>query len=150
MRPAGCWGTHPIEAGASTSPPSAGWMPARMDRRVVLPAPLGPMTATSSPRPAARETPRSATLSPYRLTRSRAAIVVAVAVSTGRRLAESPAVKLLFVGDVVGGIGRRALAALLPGLREKHRPDFVVVNGENAAGGGGITPKTARELLEIG
>jgi 2',3'-cyclic-nucleotide 2'-phosphodiesterase len=50
----------------------------------------------------------------------------------------------------VGGIGRRTLAALLPGLRERHRPDFVVVNGENAAGGVGITQKTARELLEIG
>jgi 2',3'-cyclic-nucleotide 2'-phosphodiesterase len=54
------------------------------------------------------------------------------------------------VGDVVGGIGRRTLAGLLPGLRERHRPDFVVVNGENAAGGVGITAKTARELLDIG
>ena len=70
--------------------------------------------------------------------------------SIARRLAESPAVKLLFVGDVVGGIGRRTLAALLPGLREELRPDFVVVNGENAAGGVGITEKTARELLELG
>jgi 2',3'-cyclic-nucleotide 2'-phosphodiesterase len=59
-------------------------------------------------------------------------------------------VKLLFVGDVVGGLGRRTLAALLPGLREEHHPDFVVVNGENAAGGVGITEKTARELLELG
>ena len=50
----------------------------------------------------------------------------------------------------MGGIGRRTLAALLPGLRERHRPDFVVVNGENAAGGVGITQKTARELLELG
>jgi metallophosphoesterase (TIGR00282 family) len=65
-------------------------------------------------------------------------------------LAESTAVKLVFVGDVVGGIGRRTLAALLPGLRERHRPDFVIVNGENAAGGVGITEKTARELLELG
>jgi metallophosphoesterase (TIGR00282 family) len=72
------------------------------------------------------------------------------ALSTARRLAESPSVKLLFVGDVVGGIGRRTLAALLPGLREERRPDFVVVNGENAAGGVGITEKTARELLELG
>jgi len=59
-------------------------------------------------------------------------------------------VKVLFVGDVVGGIGRRTLAALLPGLLDQHRPDFVVVNGENAAGGVGITEKTARELLELG
>jgi hypothetical protein len=65
-------------------------------------------------------------------------------------LAESPAVKLLFVGDVVGGIGRRTLAALLPGIRDEHQPDFVVVNGENSAGGVGITEKTARELLDMG
>jgi metallophosphoesterase (TIGR00282 family) len=65
-------------------------------------------------------------------------------------LAESIAVKLLFVGDVVAGLGRRTLAALLPALREEHRPDFVVVNGENAAGGVGITRKTAQELLEMG
>ena len=58
--------------------------------------------------------------------------------------------KLLFVGDVVGGVGRRALRALLPGLREEHAPDFVVVNGENAAGGVGITRRTADELFEIG
>jgi 2',3'-cyclic-nucleotide 2'-phosphodiesterase len=59
-------------------------------------------------------------------------------------------VKLLFVGDVVGGIGRRTLAALLPEIRNAHKPDFVVVNGENSAGGVGITQKTARELLEMG
>jgi metallophosphoesterase (TIGR00282 family) len=59
-------------------------------------------------------------------------------------------VKLLFVGDVVGGIGRRTLRALLPELRERHEPDFVVVNGENAAGGLGITPRVADELLELG
>jgi metallophosphoesterase (TIGR00282 family) len=59
-------------------------------------------------------------------------------------------VKLLFVGDVVGGIGRRTLAALLPQIRDAHQPDFVVVNGENSAGGVGITKKTARELLELG
>jgi len=59
-------------------------------------------------------------------------------------------VKLLFVGDVVAGIGRRTLAALLPALRDEHQPDFVVVNGENAAGGVGITPKTAQELLDLG
>jgi metallophosphoesterase (TIGR00282 family) len=75
---------------------------------------------------------------------------VTVAVSTARRLAESLAVKLLFVGDVVGGIGRRTLASLLPGIRDAHQPDFVVVNGENSAGGVGISQKTARELLELG
>jgi metallophosphoesterase (TIGR00282 family) len=59
-------------------------------------------------------------------------------------------VKLLFLGDVVGGVGRRALRALLPELRERHEPDFVVVNGENAAGGVGITPKVADELFAAG
>jgi 2',3'-cyclic-nucleotide 2'-phosphodiesterase len=59
-------------------------------------------------------------------------------------------VKLLFIGDVVAGIGRRALATALPALREEHQPDYVVVNGENAAGGVGITPKTAQEILGLG
>jgi len=54
------------------------------------------------------------------------------------------------VGDVVGGVGRRALSALLPALRERHAPDFVVVNGENAAGGVGITERTALEILDTG
>ncbi len=59
-------------------------------------------------------------------------------------------VKILFVGDIVGGVGRRALQALLPSLRERHGPDFVVVNGENAAGGVGITPKVAEQLFALG
>src|SRR6476469_7146712 len=57
---------------------------------------------------------------------------------------------ILFVGDVVGGLGRRTLLALLPRLVEEHAPDFVVVNGENAAGGLGITPKIADELFAAG
>ena len=56
-------------------------------------------------------------------------------------------VSILFVGDIVGGIGRRTLLSLLPGLRERFSPDFVVVNGENIAGGLGITPKNAQELF---
>jgi metallophosphoesterase (TIGR00282 family) len=59
-------------------------------------------------------------------------------------------VKLLFVGDVVGSPGRGALSRLLPELRERHQADFVVVNGENAAGGLGITPKIARAWLDGG
>src|SRR5215218_7404682 len=58
--------------------------------------------------------------------------------------------KLLFIGDVVGKLGRQTLAALLPGLRDRHAPDFVVVNGENAAGGVGITERIARGMLELG
>src|SRR3954468_16214093 len=57
---------------------------------------------------------------------------------------------ILFVGDVVAAPGRRTLRALLPGVREQHGLDFVVVNGENAAGGVGITPKTADDLFTIG
>ena len=56
--------------------------------------------------------------------------------------------RLLFVGDIVGSPGRHAVESLLPGLREEHRPDWVVVNGENAAGGLGITAKIAREILD--
>ncbi len=58
--------------------------------------------------------------------------------------------RILFIGDVVGGIGRRTLATLLPALRERHDPTFVVVNGENSAGGVGITPRNAREILALG
>ena len=54
------------------------------------------------------------------------------------------------MGDVVGGPGRRALEALLPGLKERHAPDFVVVNGENSAGGVGITERIARGILDLG
>jgi calcineurin-like phosphoesterase len=50
---------------------------------------------------------------------------------------------------VVGRAGRRALRDLLPGLREELAPDFVVVNGENAAGGIGITPKEADEIFGL-
>jgi len=50
----------------------------------------------------------------------------------------------------VGRAGRRALRALLPDLRDEFAPTFVVVNGENAAGGIGITPKEAEEILRLG
>ena len=57
---------------------------------------------------------------------------------------------ILFIGDVVGGLGRRTLLGLLPGLRADLEPTFVVVNGENAAGGLGITPPIADELFAAG
>ena len=57
---------------------------------------------------------------------------------------------VLFVGDVVGRTGRRALESLLPVLREELAPTFVVVNGENAAGGIGITPKEADAIFAMG
>ncbi|HTU77478.1 MAG TPA: TIGR00282 family metallophosphoesterase [Solirubrobacteraceae bacterium] len=58
--------------------------------------------------------------------------------------------RILFVGDVVGGLGRRTLLDCLPILRERHAPTFVVVNGENAAGGLGITPKIAEQMFAAG
>ena len=59
-------------------------------------------------------------------------------------------VRILFVGDLVGGIGRRTLLECLPLLRERLQPTFVVVNGENVAGGLGITPKAANQLFAGG
>jgi metallophosphoesterase (TIGR00282 family) len=59
-------------------------------------------------------------------------------------------VKILFLGDVVGRSGRAAVAHLLPGLLEKHKFDFVVVNGENAAGGFGITEEIFQGLIDAG
>ena len=57
---------------------------------------------------------------------------------------------ILFIGDIVGRTGRRTLDALLPVLREELDPTFVVVNGENAAGGIGITPKEADAFFAAG
>ena len=58
--------------------------------------------------------------------------------------------RLLFLGDVVGRSGRQAVLAQLPHLRARYRLDFVVVNGENAAGGFGITEAILEELLDAG
>jgi metallophosphoesterase (TIGR00282 family) len=57
---------------------------------------------------------------------------------------------ILFVGDVVGSTGRRVVRTMLGELRDELGADFVVVNGENAAGGIGITPKHADELFAAG
>ena len=58
--------------------------------------------------------------------------------------------RILFLGDVVGEPGRNAVIARLPELKEKHALDFVIVNGENAAGGRGITGKITIDLLRAG
>jgi len=58
--------------------------------------------------------------------------------------------KVLFIGDVVGGPGRRGLKAAMPQLRERHSPDLVIVNGENSAGGMGITERTANDMFAAG
>jgi metallophosphoesterase (TIGR00282 family) len=59
-------------------------------------------------------------------------------------------VKLLFIADIVGQPGRRAVKELLPGLRRRHQLDVVVANGENSAGGSGITVSTAGEIFSAG
>ncbi len=58
--------------------------------------------------------------------------------------------RVLFIGDVVGSPGRKGLRETMPALREEHAPDLIIVNGENAAGGMGITERTANDLFESG
>jgi hypothetical protein len=59
-------------------------------------------------------------------------------------------VRILFVGDVVGRPGREAVTALLPAMRHELHVDLAIVNGENAAGGAGLTAEIARELRSAG
>lgn len=56
-------------------------------------------------------------------------------------------IRFLFLGDIIGRPGRTALKKYLPSLIQKHSPSFIVANGENAAGGVGITEDVGRELL---
>lgn len=58
--------------------------------------------------------------------------------------------RILLIGDVVGKPGRKAVQQFLPALRSEYRLDVVVANAENAAGGIGVTPDTARELIDAG
>ena len=58
--------------------------------------------------------------------------------------------RLLFIGDIVGRAGREILLERLPQLRRDWKLDFVVVNGENASSGVGLTPDHARILLQAG
>ena len=57
---------------------------------------------------------------------------------------------ILFIGDIYGHPGRTIVKKKLPELVEKHQVDLVLANGENAAGGFGITPPLVEELLELG
>ncbi len=59
-------------------------------------------------------------------------------------------IRILFLGDIVGEPGRKAVMNRLASLREEEGIDFIVVNGENSAGGRGITPKIAIDLLRAG
>lgn len=58
--------------------------------------------------------------------------------------------RVMFLGDIVGEPGRLAVSATLPSLVERHHPDLVIANGENVAGGLGITRRTATKLLDSG
>lgn len=58
--------------------------------------------------------------------------------------------RILFIGDVYGKPGRKAVRHLLPKIRAQYEPDVVIANGENLAGGAGITRDTARELFNLG
>lgn len=57
--------------------------------------------------------------------------------------------RILFIGDIVGKPGRKAVRQLLPSLRKRYEPDIVIANGENMAGGAGITADTAREMFAL-
>lgn len=63
---------------------------------------------------------------------------------------EEPAIKVLFIGDIVGSTGRKALKETLPHLKSKYSPHVIIANGENAAGGRGITAAIAKEFFELG
>lgn len=58
--------------------------------------------------------------------------------------------RLVFLGDIVGRVGRKAVAKELPGIQSDYSPDVVIANGENSAGGFGIQPDTAQEIFRAG
>jgi metallophosphoesterase (TIGR00282 family) len=58
--------------------------------------------------------------------------------------------RVLFIGDVVGSPGRQGLREAMPSLRERYAPDLLIVNGENSAGGMGITERTANDFFQSG
>ncbi len=58
--------------------------------------------------------------------------------------------KVLFIGDIVGNAGRKTLKGLLPNVIDRYKIDLVIANGENLAGGFGITEKTAEEVFSLG
>ncbi|MFH1684237.1 MAG: TIGR00282 family metallophosphoesterase [Candidatus Margulisiibacteriota bacterium] len=58
--------------------------------------------------------------------------------------------KILFIGDVIGKLGRKVCRQVLPELKSELTPDLIIINGENSAHGYGITEKVYKELLEMG
>src|SRR4030043_1511841 len=65
-------------------------------------------------------------------------------------LASGGSLRVLFVGDIVGRLGRRTVQTLLPAIRRETEAHLVIANGENAAGGRGLTLTTAEELFDAG
>ncbi len=57
---------------------------------------------------------------------------------------------VLAIGDIIGQPGRKAVSEILPQLRQQYRPDIIIANAENAAGGFGLTSAIAQELIEVG
>ncbi len=58
--------------------------------------------------------------------------------------------RVVFIGDIVGNVGRETVKRLLPWIEEKYRPHLIIANAENAAGGRGINAAIARDLFEWG
>lgn len=71
-------------------------------------------------------------------------------VDTSEQTSPAATLRILFLGDVFGEPGRKAVIDMLPKLRERLEIDFIIVNGENSAGGRGITPKIAIALMRAG
>ena len=63
---------------------------------------------------------------------------------------KSNMIRILFLGDIVGEPGRKAVIQRLPGIKAEKEVDFIIVNGENSAGGRGITPRISIDLLRAG
>jgi len=58
--------------------------------------------------------------------------------------------KILFAGDIVGSPGRKAVSGIIPQLKKREKAELIIANGENAAGGSGITPRIAEEIFNSG
>ncbi|MCG7407416.1 TIGR00282 family metallophosphoesterase [Paenibacillus sp. ACRRX] len=58
--------------------------------------------------------------------------------------------KVMFIGDIVGNTGRKALKLLLPELKQKYNPHIIIANAENAAAGRGVTAAIIKEFMELG
>ncbi len=61
-----------------------------------------------------------------------------------------PYFRILFIGDIIGSTGRSAIREILPEINEQYHPNFIIANGENLAGGNGLTKETADEMLSYG